>query len=268
MQIVEQPTEPLYIEKNTSRGSMTVTHYHETYEMYFLLHGKREYFIENSFYKIEEGDVVFIPKSALHRTAGRAGERILVYFSDELLKKYFSSNVLDALSLGAPAVYRAAESSETFMSDLSGMYEAYKTHSAGDEKGEALFVGYLFRILFAISTRRNCYTQSDYSDGRIESIIRYINENYAGIDGLDELAGRFFISKYHFCRLFHKNLGVSVTAYLNTIKVRAACELLAREKTSLTEIATHVGFNSVSYFCKVFKSEMGISPSAYRKKYA
>ena len=93
-----------------------------------------------------------------------------------------------------------------------------------------------------------------------------MNENYAKINGIEEISENFFISKYHLCRMFSEKLGVSLITYLNNIKVQRAKELIRKGALGITEIALTVGFNSSSYFCKVFKAEMGISPTEYRKQ--
>ena len=129
----------------------------------------------------------------------------------------------------------------------------------------ALLAGYLYQILFTISFGPNGYVQETFSDRRISSIVKYINENYRDINSIEEIAEHFYISKYHLCRLFTQNLGMGLIAYLNTIKIREACKLLKENKKGITDIAMESGFNSSSYFCKVFKSETGLSPTAYKK---
>ncbi|MBQ2757125.1 MAG: helix-turn-helix transcriptional regulator, partial [Clostridia bacterium] len=126
--------------------------------------------------------------------------------------------------------------------------------------------GCLLHLLLSLTHAPNHYVQADFSDKRIADIVRYINEQYGTIESIDEIAERFYISKYHLCRIFNKNLGVSLISYLNTIKIRAAIELMQSTHLNITDIATRSGFNSSSYFCKVFTDEIGLSPTAYRKK--
>ena len=113
----------------------------------------------------------------------------------------------------------------------------------------------------------NTYVPHAYTDERITRIIQYINENYNHITDIDQIAEHFFISKYHLCRYFRKNLGIPLMSYLNTIKITQACRMMKAGNSSMTQIAMECGFNSSSYFCKVFKKERGISPTEYRKKH-
>ncbi len=244
---------------------MGFAHYHGGYELYYLIRGEREYFIEDKFYKVKEGDIVFIPSPIIHRTSGRTADRTLIYFSEDFLKRFFKSETLSSLSLSEPFVFRAPEKqAHAFAEDFENILRVY---SEEDEKdNSAFFAGMVFKILFSISGTKNCYEMQDFHDMTVENIVSYINENYSTISGLDEIADRFFISKFHLCRLFSKNLGMSIMTYLNMVRIREACALIKNTQINLTEIATRCGFNSESYFCKLFKSEMGVSPSAYRKK--
>ena len=130
-----------------------------------------------------------------------------------------------------------------------------------------MLAGYLYQLLFMMHYTPNTYVPHDYADGRIAQVIKYINENYSQINDIEEIAERFFISKFHLCRIFNKNLGIPLVTYLNTIKIREACKMIRAGGHNLTDIAMQCGFNSSSYFCKVFKSEKGVSPTEYKKRH-
>ncbi len=260
-QIYLEETADFFVEKATNKTSMPLMHYHAAYELYYLYKGEREYFVGDAFYRVKEGDIVLIPQNVLHRTAGKGATRYLVYFSEAYLRRFFTEEMLDALAIGQPTVFRAEEKTrvrlETQLEELLRNY--------GSDQSDAFLAGQLYHLLFTIATSQNLYEGDVYSDGRIGEIIRYINENFSHIESIEDIAAHFFISKYHLCRIFSKNLGLSLVSYLNTIKIRAACDLMRRESANLTEIACRCGFNSSSYFCKVFKAEKGLTPAAYRR---
>ena len=266
MNVVADITPDFMIENKTMSGSMGCAHYHGGYELYYLIRGERDYFIEDKFYKVNEGDVVFVPRSLIHRTSGKSALRTLIYFSDDFLKRFFSSEILDSLSLSEPFVFRPNEKqAHAFAEDFDAVLKAYFEEERTEERS-AYFAGMVFKTLWSISNLKNCYEMQALQSTALENIVLYINENYSTISGLDEIAEHFFMSKYHLCRLFSKNLGMSLITYLNMVRIREACSLIKNTEMSFTEIATRCGFNSESYFCKLFKSEMGVSPSAYRKK--
>ena len=262
-QIYLEKTPDFFIEKAVYKTPMPMMHYHDAYELYYLIKGEREYFIGDAFCRVQEGDIVLIPPSVLHRTAGKGATRCLVHFSEAFLRRFFTGEMLDFLAIDRPVIFRPDAQTKAHIEE---MLDALLSVSTRGEKTEApLWAGRLYPLLYTVATTPNEYRKDTYSDGRIGQIIRYINENYSQIETIEEIAEHFFISKYHLCRIFSKNLGLSLVAYLNTVRIRAACELMRDEKRTLTEIATACGFNSSSYFCKVFKSEKGISPAVYRR---
>ncbi len=62
--------DPFYVEyvKRTSPFTMVSNHFHPYYEIYILLSGTRIYFVKDSTYAIEAGDLVFIDKHEVHKT--------------------------------------------------------------------------------------------------------------------------------------------------------------------------------------------------------
>ena len=256
-----------FIEKDLFIKPMHAMHHHRCFELYYLLRGEREYFIEDRFFKLTEGDLVMIPKGILHRTAGKGASRYLIYFSEEFMQNYFTSAALEPLLCNAPFVFRPDEETREHIHMILNalLLEQARKQREGEQGQGELLAGYVYQLLFLMVHATNTYVPHDYADGRIAEVIQYINENYNHINDINEIAAHFFVSKYHLCRLFNKNLGIPLITYLNTIKIREACALIKTGKYNLTEIAMQCGFNSSSYFCKVFKSEKGMSPTEYKK---
>ena len=49
--------------------SMVARHFHDTYELYYLLEGQRYYFIDRQTYLVKAGDVVMIKPNQIHKTS-------------------------------------------------------------------------------------------------------------------------------------------------------------------------------------------------------
>jgi len=70
-------------EKQTPPYNMTTNHFHDSYELYYLLSGERYYFIKDRTYHIVKGSLVFINRYELHKTLDAyipSWERILINF--------------------------------------------------------------------------------------------------------------------------------------------------------------------------------------------
>jgi AraC-like DNA-binding protein/ligand-binding sensor protein len=94
---------------------------------------------------------------------------------------------------------------------------------------------------------------------------QYIEQNYKKKLTIDEIADSVFLSSSHFSHMFKQEVGISPINYLNRFRVDKAKELLKNSKTSITEIAYNVGFQSLPHFNRIFKDMEKISPGLYRK---
>ena len=261
-------TRDFTILKDTFKTPMTAMHYHNSFELYYLVNGEREYFIEDRFVKVHAGDYVLIPPNMLHRTDGKGATRVLCFFTETFLARFFSKDMIGMLAdRTTPKVFRPnAGEAERLEGVVSTLLQEFQNLKSEEESGVDWYhlAFHLFDLLFHLSTGANHYMQQRYIDQRMSRIVQYINENYNHIDSIEDIADHFYISKYYLCRLFAKELGVSLISYLNVVKIRTACALIVEDALSMTEIALKCGFNSSSYFCKVFRAEMGVSPSVYR----
>lgn len=97
-----------------------------------------------------------------------------------------------------------------------------------------------------------------------EEIIKFCYENYTNDISLQSIADKLHISRYYISHLFGKRLHVCFNDYINSLRIRKACELLKSDKLSVTDIAHTVGYNTVRTFNRCFRDVRGITPSEYR----
>lgn len=83
----------------------------------------------------------------------------------------------------------------------------------------------------------------------------------------DDLAKYIELSPKYLSVLFKKEVGISVTDYIQKMKIEEAKKLLAYSKISISEIYSLLNFNDQSYFTKVFKKIVGITPKLYRENH-
>ncbi|WP_052427526.1 helix-turn-helix transcriptional regulator [Neobacillus niacini] len=114
-----------------------------------------------------------------------------------------------------------------------------------------------------ISSPRSEPIPSAYAN--FEPILSYINQKFNKINNIEEIAETFYISKFHLCRIFKKATGLTISQYINNIKIQNACNMLITTNLSILEVGTACGFNSSMYFCKIFKQAISVTPSEFRK---
>lgn len=104
---------------------------------------------------------------------------------------------------------------------------------------------------------------SSITEKRIETIKKYLEENYNKKITLQDIAKRINYSIPQICRIFKKTTGESPIIYLNKIKIQVALKMISETNKSMEDIATELGFGSETYFCTTFKKLTGLSPKQY-----
>ena len=107
--------------------------------------------------------------------------------------------------------------------------------------------------------------KAELSGEPVSAMVVYINANFASIRNISQIAERFYISKFHLCRVFKEAMKITVIDYLNQVRIRNACRYLRSSDKDVGEIALLCGFRDAAYFSNVFKKITGTPPSAYRK---
>ena len=121
-----------------------------------------------------------------------------------------------------------------------------------------LFLAHLMRIH---SQRAVTNPHQSY----VANALRFIQYNYAGDIGVNDIARYVGISRSQLYRAFLQDFGISPHAYLQKYRINEACSLLRDPNLSIAEVAGSVGFNDPLYFSRVFKSIKQRTPSEYQK---
>ena len=99
----------------------------------------------------------------------------------------------------------------------------------------------------------------------LHQITAYVRSHYAERLTLTGLAHHVWLSPSYLSAVFSQEMGMSLTAYVQTVRVERSKELLLTTHRSVADIAAATGFADQSYFTKVFAKATGMSPTQYRR---
>lgn len=97
-------------------------------------------------------------------------------------------------------------------------------------------------------------------------IVKYIQQHYQSEISLQEVAGRFFVSREYISRKFKQEFGINFSDYIANYRIDKSKQLMLNPHLKLSQVAEMVGFHDVKYFSKVFKKKEGLTPKEYRDK--
>lgn len=261
--------EPSFFSYNCDTSlNMPKPHFHKSYEIYYLISGKRRYFIGNEIFDISPGDMILIPEMLTHKvwdapdaTPDEYHERYLLAPRKEEIPEVF-------LPCFSTHFYHLPEDAkETILSCFQSLHENSQKH---DEYTKHYNHANLIKILCTLarlpaSTKRPLPLSK--TDAIIQEAASDIKKNYCERITLKDLADKYSFSKEYFSVLFKQTTGFGFNEYLNHTRVTEAINLLTSSTLSITQISSKCGFNDSNYFSEVFKKTTGFTPRNFRTNY-
>lgn len=248
-------------------------HHHDFYEVYFFTTGKLQYIIEGRTYDLKPGDILLICPMELHQPMfydrQAPYERTVLWIHRRYMERLCAQcEGLEAcFDLSAPGHTNLLRPERAEREMLQYQLEMIAYEQGSDAAFSDLYAQtFLTQLLIQLNriAQRTAREPEPggVSDPTVYSVLIYINGHYAEDLPLDELAKRFFVSKYHLSREFKRLFGVSVHRYLIQKRLAVARQLML-EGASTAEAYQRCGFGDYSSFYRAFKAEYQISPKEF-----
>ncbi len=264
--MIFQEDDELYNRQSiTGRRKISVMHYHEhKYELYYLMNGTVSYLVGNNSYFMKPGDLIIIPPQVPHGTDTEDcvyNERVVLCFDetnfDEQILNYVNdlcqNHIIKMPSSCLPKVDEQIEK-------IRKEYETpsfYSSHMIRFYISE--FILYLHRY------RHKSIPKPQEARTVVQEVSQYIFDHYNEDLSLETLGKITNLSEYYLSRRFKADTGISISEYINYVRVTRAKKLLKEPFSSITDVAFACGFNDSSYFTLVFKKLTGMTPLKFSK---
>ncbi|MEI7027940.1 helix-turn-helix domain-containing protein [Paenibacillus sp. y28] len=253
-------------------SEMPRAHFHPHYELYYLMHGERTFFVNDKVYSAEPGDMIIVNPYDMHRTISLDGtgfERVLVGFSPDFA---FSSSWKEQLPFPAfiessRLLRFAAEEQQAIEQLLMEILKECKEQQVGLEiYVQALLTKLLLRIYRAAQAEQRTDQREHPMHNKISEIAAYMHEHFREDISLQEVAKLFYVSPSYLSRIFKRITGFHFREYLQYVRIKEGQKLLRETRDKVQTIAESIGFENIAHFNKTFKKITGSSPLRYRKE--
>ena len=255
-------------------ASMTETvgwHYHAFHKLCVYLGGDAiRYGIEGRSYALEPGDMILVPQGCVHRPEalpGAAYDRMLLYLSPEYLRSISTEETaLETCFLQAAEefhfVIRTGRRNGTLLEPLFALERTLAKPGFGQTMLEqALMAQVLISLTRGMQEQALPFASASAADEKIAAILQYLACHLTEPVSIDDLAAKFYISKYHMMRRFRQETGYSIHGYLTEKRLLLAQRLLA-QGASPSEAGEQTGYQDYSTFSRAYKKHFGRGPSA------
>ncbi len=250
-------------------------HYHDFHKIIVFLGGEVHYAIEGKRYALCPGDVVLVPRGAIHRPELSNGEyrRVILYLSPEFLRLHsMPESDLETCFTRAKASYqfvlRPAAASGQLISLLRRLEDAMSQHGFGQALlCRVRMLEFLIALTRSLDERQITFVSDASCDEKTVAIMRYLLEHMEEELSIDHIADAFYISKSHMMRRFKAETGYTIHGYLTEKRLLAARDRIACG-TPVTEAAFRSGFRDYSAFARAYKKQFGEMPKLAARRAA
>lgn len=244
-------------------------HWHQCLEILYVEEGFGVAIVDNRHYTMRPGRLFFFPPFTLHKVmvdeqAEAIYRRTIIHLDHHAVLKVLrdfpqAQQRLQKLSRrGGPAWVADVTACHSHIDYLFSCYP----QPMNSESVASLLIS-----LFAMLPADRDGTPGD-SRGIASQAMFWLDEHYQHKFSLDALAQELGKSRSYVSRKFHAETGEKIHDYLNTLRLRKACECLLHSDESVRDIAARVGFSDVTWFISSFKRGIGETPLQYRKNHA
>lgn len=260
-----------------------ITHSHNSIEFSYVVSGSATHTIHNISYLVKKGDVILINNNTPHSfTFTPDAEEFLTYSlhfttdfiesSDEdnneffsLISYYLFPSCADDLNNDEPLKTIVKTKSKEFLMQFKRIYSEYINREIGYQHIiRAQLMELIIQFFRAMRKQQPHFAQTHQE--LVDKAIKYMKENYKSRIRLEDIVSDMFVSKNYFRQIFKKITGVSVSAYIQDLRINEACRLLQNDaEVSISKIANKCGYNDMKFFYQAFKKTVGMTPTEYRQ---
>lgn len=250
--------------------------YTNEYQIYYVLDGERHFYDEEHKYLMQRGTISFVDKERIPYTnviGGVYHERILIEITETWMRCAEKAINLDLKQLfqfyHGVLLLEAEEQKviESLLQEIEEICQADGKYIDAEIKTRVLQL-----LLVVAAGKGQKAPEQAFSKGKmrrygyVREMIEYIIQHYNEVQGLEDLAGIYYMDKSYLSRNFKEVTNFTVNEYINCQRMGHAKEYLLNEELSMDEVAQKLGYRSLSYFDRVFKKYIGMTPLQYRNQ--
>lgn len=251
-------------------------HLHEFIEMVYILGGSGIHGIDGVEYKVKSGSLLFINYRQVHyfRTDTEMEMCNILLDPEWISEKLIDTeNAFEILSLSAFSAFCTDVDKDALLIRFTGeertrierLIKEMVAEKTEKSSGYTTVLKAQVMVLLSYVFRKMSTSAASESRGLTPEFLAYIRENCAEKLTLEELAKKCFYNPAYFSRLFKEHYGVTVTEYINSVRLEKAMELLLKTELSVENIVTRAGFSRKATFYRLLKEKTGMTPQDYRK---
>ncbi len=246
-------------------------HYHDCYELVFVLNGGGEFEHKGNVFKLSAGDLFIANPYEEHEIHVTPTESMTVFY---LFLKITSESALSNNSFEEQLITSFVQGHKPFIHrnkelfaylNFIDEYIRSKRSKTSSWVSRSVF-DFLYNSLekLCLNPPKDVRNIGIHDVNTFEKILDYIDQNMEKKITSITIAEAIGLSKRTIYTMFRDNLDCTVHTYIKERKIALAKHYLLMG-LPVTEVAGLVGFDSLPRFSRIFKEIEGVSPRAFVK---
>lgn len=253
---------------------------HDQVLVHFALKGQGTLACEHGDYPLRPGSVTIVPPR-IRKTLSGTGPiqhvspaRASCHPSDGIVR-YSAGNGDADLLLGCAVLsayggfnfeaMRKPFSAQAHDASLQGLFAALLHEVREPREGTRAFLSAIMNQLLVVMFRSSQMTSPSAADLRLKRALDKILQNPLAPHSIQHLAEEAAMSRARFCSQFTKAYGTSPMAFVASVRLASAAQLLQTSTMPVKAVAAAIGYASRSQFSAAFHKKYGMGPLAFRR---
>lgn len=251
-------------------------HWHKEFEICVIISGRCTFRRGSEIFTAKRDDIIIVQPNTLHSISPYNGERVsydIIVFNPRIITggsdDRLYMELLEPLISGKSIIKAPICTENPYFSEISTSMDNVFTCARNNTAHQDLLLkSELMRFFWLLIESKDIQCADPDKLGLSEimyPVIEYIAENFSENLCVKQLAETAHLSKSYFMSCFKKFTGLTVTEYLNQVRIKAVCEALLNTNKKVTEIASECGFRNIPNFNRRFKETVNCTPCEYRR---
>ena len=245
-------------------------HYHDYYEVFLLLEGEADHFVNGARLPLRRGALVFIRPADTHDYLPQEGKQfsmLNITITRETVEELFSylgdGFCADRL-LGAVLPPNVQLSDTGFSYILSQMTNIRTIDRSDKPRLKTALRILLFRIFtrFFADFTEESEPEMPLWLSRLCAEMRKDGNFTYGIERMLSLTDK---SREHVSRSMKKYMGLTLSEFINDLRLKFIANMLKNSNHDIADIVFESGFGNLSWAAEQFRKKYGMTMSVYRK---
>lgn len=250
-------------------------HYHPECELLLVQRGRLDIDLSDETYPMDDGDVVILGNSQLHRDRNLSGSLDYIVLQFDLhtffdqstipYLQYFNESKVPLSAMNY--IFREnVEARNAAAECIQQIHQEALRKESGYELAVNMLIKKLLLILIRNDTRGLLANQDRVERIRLKPVLDFVEAHIDDRIAVEDASRLANMSYYYFVKFFKKIMGLSFTEYVNFRKIKRAEQLLLTRDLSVSEVGDQIGMANMAHFYKMFKRFNGCSPKEFQRK--